>query len=337
MKNVAPELLYFTGEIKSEIVKYRAGNKIDDFLRNAIDTHCHSYPEISLDLQMSVEDSEAVRIAQGMGVRGMVIKSHFWPTIGKVYELQRLAPDMKLFSSVTLNPCVGGMEPWVIEAAAKQGASIIWMPTWSTVEAVAAGWKPHHWKKELPTLEKYFTSEKGIEIIDSRGKLTPKTVEVIRLVKEFDLALSTGHLSIRESQAVAEECQRINLHKLVFGHPLSTKVPPLEDLKALVSFGGFIEVCALSTITTTNITRLHPDHIVEVMDAIGYQHFILSSDGFTAGTPPAPEMLRMLIGMLVIREVPDSAIRTMVQENPAKLLGLDWESSSNGEGRHNET
>ncbi len=307
----------------SEIVKYRAGNKIDTFLHNAIDTHCHSFPEMSLDLQMSVEDIEAVRIAQGMGMRGIVLKSHWWPTIGKVYELQRLAPDIKLFSSVTLNPCVGGMEPWVIESAAKQGASLVFMPTWSTVEAVSAGWKPHHWKKELPTLERYFTSSQGVEIIDAQGRLTSKTAEVIRLVKEFDLTLSTGHLTVRESYAVAEECQRINLRKLVFGHPLTPKVPPLEDLKALVSFGGFIEVCALSTITTTNITRLHPDQIIEVMEALGYQNFILSSDGFNPWAPPAPEMLRMLIGMLVIRGVSDRNIITMVQENPAKLLGLD--------------
>jgi hypothetical protein len=274
-------------------------------------------------LQMSVEDIEAVRIAQGMGMRGIVIKSHFWPTIGKAYELQRSAPGIKLFSSVTLNPCVGGMEPWVIEAAAKQGASIVWMPTWSTVDAVAAGWKPHHWKKELPTLETYFKSAKGVEIIDAQGRLTPKTVEVIRLIKEFDLALSTGHLTIKESLAVAEECQKVNLKKLIFGHPLQNKIPHLDDLRAMVSFGGFIEVCALSTITTTNVHRLHPDEIVEVMDAIGYQNFILSSDGFNAWAPPAPEMLRMLLGMLVIRGIPDSAIITMVQENPAKLLGLD--------------
>lgn len=305
-----------------EMVKYRVGSKIDELLRGAIDTHCHTYPEISLDLRMSVEDSETVRIAQGMGMRGIVFKSHFWPVIGKVYELQRLVPDMKLFSSVTLNPCVGGMEPWVIEAAAKQGASVIWMPTWSTVDSVALGWKPHHWKKELPTLETYFTSQKGIEVMDAGGRLTPKTMEVIRLVKEFDLVLSTGHLTIRESQAIAEECQKIGLKKLIFGHPLSgATLPAIDDLKTLVSFGGFIEVCALSTISTTNIYRLHPDRIVEIIDALGYQNFILSSDGFNAWTPPPPEMLRMLVGMLLIRGIEDKAIIAMVQENPVKLLG----------------
>jgi len=69
-------------KMDSEILIYGAGNKIDELLQNAIDVHCHSYPEISLDLRMRVEDSEAVRIAQGMGMRGIVFKSHFWPTRG---------------------------------------------------------------------------------------------------------------------------------------------------------------------------------------------------------------------------------------------------------------
>jgi len=310
----------------SEILKYRAGNKIDELLQNAIDVHCHSYPEISLDLRMRVEDSEAVRIAQAMGMRGIVFKSHFWPTIGKIYELQKLTPDMKLFSSITLNPCVGGMEPWVVEAAAKQGAAVVWMPTWSTVGRVAAGWQAFHWRKEVPTLETYYTSEKGIEIIDSQGRLTPKTLQVLKLIKEFDLVLSTGHLSIRESQAIAEECQKIGLKKLIFGHPLFPKMPPLDELKTLVSFGGYIEICALSTLTiVTTLNRLHPDQIVEVVNSIGHQNFILSSDGFNPWTPPAPELLRMLIGMLVTKGIEDRAIKTMVQENPARLLGLDVE------------
>ncbi len=64
--------------------------------------------------------------------------------------------------------------------------------------------------------------------------------------------------------------------------------------------------------------------MVKVIHEIGCEHCIITSDAFSAYVPPPSEMLRMLIAMLLELGVDAGAIKIMVQENPAKLLGMDF-------------
>jgi len=296
-----------------------------ELLRKAIDLHCHCYPDISLDCNKSTDDVAALQLARDAGMRGIVFKAQIWPTIGKVYELRRLVPEMGIWSSITLNASVGGVKPWVIEAAAKQGAKVVWMPTWSPIHKVKEGWEatPAYFKKYLPALQQYYETEEGTRITDSAGRLTDDVVQVVRMIKDFDLALSTGHLSHEESLALAEECHRTGIRKLIWGHPFSRGAPPPDTVKAMVNFGAYVEFCALSTITVSpKVPRLHPTDIAKAIQQIGYKSCVLTSDSFPEWAPPPSELLRMLVVMLLDLGVDAQGIKVMIQDNPASILGL---------------
>ena len=106
--------------------------KVGPLLQGAIDMHYHGYPEITLGVRARLDDVEALEMARDMGMRGFVIKSQMWPSIGRVYQLRQRIQDVECFSGIVLNSIVGGLSPWAVEAAARQGAKVVWLPTWSS-------------------------------------------------------------------------------------------------------------------------------------------------------------------------------------------------------------
>src|SRR5579859_6238972 len=100
-------------------------------LQGAYDLHVHSapclYPRLADDLTVT-------EAAQAAGLRGLVLKSHHEPTVGRAYILnqvfRRESPDpLTVYGSITLNAAVGGVNPVAVEAALRTGARMVWMPT----------------------------------------------------------------------------------------------------------------------------------------------------------------------------------------------------------------
>ncbi|MFC1814624.1 DUF6282 family protein [Thermodesulfobacteriota bacterium] len=303
----------------------------DSLLRNAIDMHCHCYPDISLDCRSPKDDMDTLQLACNAGMRGIVLKGQIWPTIGEVYELRKLLPDINIWSSITLNATAGGVKTWVVESAAKQGAKVVWMPTWSAEHRVKDGWPKaqEHLKKYLPTLQQYHESEEGIRITNGAGQLKDEVVEVLRMVNDFDMVLSTGHLSLEESLALAEQCYRMGFKKLIWGHPFSRGAPPSDVIKAMVNLGAYVEFTALNAVTLG--VRLPPTEMAKAIQDIGYERCILSSDAFLEWAPHSSEFLRMLVVMLLDSGIPAQAIKVMIQDNPATLLGIETIEKQNSD------
>jgi hypothetical protein len=288
--------------------------KVSPLLQGAIDMHYHGYPEITLGVGARLDDVEAAEMARDMGMRGFVIKSQMWPTMGRVYQLRQRVPDVECFSGITLNSLVGGLSPWVVEAAARQGAKVVWLPTWSSTHKLGEGGFSKLMKGWFPTMK----FEPGLSCVDSSGKLTPDVRSIIEIAKNMDLVLCTGHISPTESLAVAQEAERIGFTRLVFAHPLSGSVgASLEQTKEMVNRGAYAELCALSIFYGNELGRM-----LEFIGELGAEHCILTSDAFLEWVPPLPEFLRMFLGRLLISGVDEESITTMVTKNPATLLGL---------------
>lgn len=111
----------------------------EDLLSGAIDIHCHGYPEIALDWHMPLEDDSTLLMAKEYGMKGLVLKSHMWPTIDRAHFLNKMVEDIKAYGSITLNHSCGGISPWAAEAACKLGAKVIWMPTWGAENDIKRG------------------------------------------------------------------------------------------------------------------------------------------------------------------------------------------------------
>jgi hypothetical protein len=291
----------------------------DELLANAIDMHCHCYPEFSLKSMKRMEDLEWITLAARMGMRGAVLKSHFWPTMTNVYYLQKQIPEgFKLFSSITLNVNCGGLVPWAVEAAASLGAKVVWMPTWSSKNDQKLKSMSKMIKKFVPSLESY--EFEGLSVLDSQG-LIPEAKKILQLAKDLDLVLFTGHLSAGEGVELARQAKEIGFKKLVFGHPDNPSIKAsVEEMKEVSRWGAYVEFCFLGTLPL--IQRKHPRDMVNLIREVGADRCILTTDSFYDWVPPEPEIMRMGIANLLELGISAEEMKLMVQDNPSKLLGI---------------
>lgn len=287
---------------------------VSPLLQNAIDMHYHCHLEFKLSIRARLDDIRTLELARDMGMRGVVLKSQMWPTMGQVYHLRQIVPDIECFASITLNSVAGGLSPWVVEAAAEQGAKVIWLPTWNSTHRLGQSGLSRFMKTWFPSV----TFEPGLTCIDSSGKVIPEVRSIIGLAKDMGLVLCTGHIPPAESLAVAKQAEKMDFTRLLFTHPLSGSVgASLEQAKEMTKRGAYAELLALNVFFENKL-----DNVLEFIDELGAEHCILSTDSFMDWIPPEPEYLRMFLGRLLFSGVDEASIITMVRDNPATLLGL---------------
>jgi hypothetical protein len=165
--------------------------------------------------------------------------------------------------------------------------------------------------------------EAGIEILEG-GKLKSVVKEIVQIARNHRMIVSSGHISIQESLALVEECQKHNVPFLL-AHPLSSSVgASIDDQKEVAKRGGYVEHCFIGMMPMHG--RLEPPRIVEAIKEIGPSQTVLSTDGGMTWNPPPHELMRMYIASLLSLGIEEESIRIMIQRNPAKILELDENS-----------
>ncbi|HSR09977.1 MAG TPA: DUF6282 family protein [Thermodesulfobacteriota bacterium] len=292
----------------------------DQLLEGAIDLHCHGYPEISPEAKMRVEDLEAARLAAQAKMKGFVLKSHMWPTVGRVYHMRNAVEGITIWPSLTINTSSGGFSPWVVESAFQQGAKVLWMPTWSARNDIQRGGFSRIMKGWLKTMDG-MTPEDGLTVLDREGRVERRVKEVLALAKEFDVPVFTGHLSPDESLALAREAKGMGLKKFVFGHPDSHSIgATMEHIKAMAEMNYFIEFTFLGLMPAFH--RIGIREIAGRIREVGAARSVLTTDFFFEWAAPPSEMLRMFIGALLFHGISAEEIDLMARKNPAYLLGV---------------
>ncbi len=292
----------------------------DRLLEGAIDTHCHGYPEISFDVRMRTEDLEAFRLAAQAKMKGIVLKSHMWPTIGRVYQMKDKIAGIEIWSSITLNSSAGGFSPWVTESALKQGVKVIWLPTWSARNDLQRGGFSRLMKPWLPTLNR-IKPEEGLTVFNSSGEIDQNVKEILALAKDYDVAIFTGHISPQESLAVAREAKKMGFKKLLLSHPDSNAVgATMEQVKQMAEMGFFIETTFLGLLPA--FWRISLKEICQRIKEVGAKWWVLSTDAFFEWTPPPAEMMRMFIGSVLSGGMSADEVDLMVRKNPSELLNV---------------
>ena len=295
--------------------------KADDLLKGAIDLHVHGYPEISFDVHTRVGDYEIARLAVTAGMKGFVLKSHIWPTVGRVYHLRKSFENLEIFPSITLNSTVGGFNPIAVESAAKQGAKIVFMPTWSAANDLRRKGFSSYMKRYLRSVRSVGIKN-GLSVFDSEGHLGSDVKEVLRVTKIYELVVATAHISPAESLAVLEEANKIGLWPVIFSHPDSHSVGgTINDMKVMAKKGAYIEFCALGLLPM--FQRIHPRELIENIREIGAEHCFISTDFFFNWPPPPTEMLRMTIATLLDLGLGRDEIELLVRINPSRILRME--------------
>jgi len=292
-------------------------NAIDQLMKGSIDFHVHVDPDPFHDRPLDALDLSLQ--AKETGMRAAVIKCHHLGTAPIAYIVNKINPDFLLIGSLTLNSAVGGLNPEVVEVAAKAGTKVIWMPTYSSsVDTKRRMKEPSAFISPTKT-----ASKEGISIIDEDGKLVPQIAPILEIIKDNNIVLSTGHLSIPEIYALVTEARRMQI-KVNVTHPLTPIVGSTltaDQQKELVSKGAYIEHCFSAC--TPLLGNLNPAVLVEHIKAVGAEHCILATDLGQDFNPVPPGGFRVMLATMLKLGLSESELELMVKLNPAKLLHLD--------------
>jgi len=295
--------------------------RTDRLLLGAIDFHHHGYPEVSFDMLTRMEDSDELAVARHAGMAGIVLKSHMWPTVGRAYHLRKQVPGIEVVPSIVLNFAVGGFNPIAVEAAARQGAKVVFMPTWSAAHDMERGGMSKYLRKFLDRATD-LKPEHGLRLTDERGRVTAEVRECVSVAADHGMTVCSGHVSPKESLALAQAAKDYGIESIVFSHPDSHSVGATrEEIRDMVQLDGYCEFCALGTLPA--FQRLKPSEALDIIEEIRPDRAILTTDYFFEWAPPASETLRMLIGTFLDLGMSEADVRTMVRDNPAKMLGWD--------------
>ncbi len=290
----------------------------DEMIEGAIDIHCHIDFEFSAQELKREPEPLWLPKAEALGMRGVVLKSHWWPTINVVpYILRSVATKVQLWSSVALNITAGGPNPCVIEAAAALGGKMIFLPTWSARNDVER-------KGFSQRIKTYYKSHAQLEnpnyyFLDGNGKLIPRGWEILECCKALDITLGMGHVSWRESLAFIEAARGLDYHRVVVNHAHSHIIGmPLDAMQQAAGMGAFIEVCwnALAP------GRMDSPELVRQLRAIGLGQVVASTDYFRPYSPNPAELFRMFLGMLHEGGLNKEEVKQIAAANPARLMAL---------------
>jgi hypothetical protein len=290
---------------------------IKQIVQGMIDTHIHVYPEISLKIPNAAEDHVWLREAVSLGMRAVCLKSHYWPTVDKAHTLGKLFPEIGVYGGIVLNSTVGGFNPFAVRVAIENGCKIVWFPTWSASSDREQG---GYGTRVASIYGK--TPAASLSVVDADNQLLPEVDEILRIISQNDVALATGHLSVRESKILLRAARQQGIKKMVFTHALTKVVNAgIEDQQEISELGAMIEHCFIATLPMHQ--QLPPHRIVESIKAVGAEHCLVSSDAVFAWNPTPPQMMKMFIATLVETGVKPEEIDIMARRNPAYILGVD--------------
>jgi Family of unknown function (DUF6282) len=282
----------------------------DKLVSGSIDMHLHPGPDT---FKCRVDALEAANQAKQAGMKAIVIKNHFYPTAPIAMMVNQLVPDFKVFGSLCLDYEMGGLNVHAVEYSAKTGARVVWMPTFSSANS----------RSKMRGLGLPVEGD-GFSILDSKGELVPEITKILKIIKQYEMVLASGHISPTETFALEKEVHKLGINKFVITHPLDheffSEAFSKQDLIQLAQNGAFIELTFIAFLASE--FRHDPAEMVDVIKTVGANQCIVSTDLGQSFNPLPVEGLRMFIVTLLKYGVTEDEITLMTKINPGKLLGL---------------
>ncbi len=276
---------------------------IERLQKGSVDVHIHIAPDP--ERERIADAYEIASQARAVGMKGVVLKSHHYPTAPIAQLTERAVEGIKVIGGLALNDGIGGINPTAVEISAKLGAKIIWMPTTSSlVDRRRRG------------------CDQGLSVLGGDGKILVEVKEVLALIRDHDLVLGTGHISQEEIGALYIEAEKMGIKKFVLTHPLRGLGPSvdLNVQKELAKRGAFIEYSFVATMPLYG--GMKPSTIAEAIRLVGAENCLLSTDFGHLPNPPPWEGMRMMIATFLECKLSEDELSILVKENPSRLLNL---------------
>lgn len=293
-----------------------------------IDMHVHVGPEFL------IRRYEVLSLASELANFniGAVIKNHFMSTTG-LAALARALGHINIWGSIALNNGVGGLNHEAVRAAISANKTVpsmkdpddvrlvVWMPTIHAANHLEKiGYDiDYRWGASKKYCKKK-SEVKAIGVLDKSGSLKKEVIEILEMIKDEDLILATGHLSVEETLKLVEEATTIGVKRIIVTHPFypPTNMSITEQKRLAKKKGVYIEQAYGDFLIYGKERGLR--NCVDSIREVGYEKSILTSDLGQLKLPSITEGLCEFISALIDRGVTISGIEQMIAENPAKLL-----------------
>src|SRR4249920_240667 len=163
--------------------------EVSALLVGAVDLHCHSGPAA---MPRILDHHEALLDCANAKFSALLYKDHFYLGVAHAMILEKLFPEtgVKLFSGIALNNASGGINPHAVNHAINIGARIVWLPTLSAANHLAA---LSGEAKTFPKTARKMLDPIPLSAMDANGRLSDDTKQVLDLIAEGDIILAGGH------------------------------------------------------------------------------------------------------------------------------------------------
>lgn len=294
---------------------------VSRLIQGAIDLHVHPAPSL---FPRRIDAVEAARQADEAGMRAIVIKCHHHTTAPELvalreHTLKQLRVEM--FGGVVLNSYAGGLNPYIVDMTIRMGGRIVWFPTISSENHIRHHQAQPHMKfpsqqgRELPDIP--------VKVIDDRGELVPAAREILQLIADADVVMSSGHVSVPEVMALLHGAKEVGVRRMLINHPDFVIDASEKDVQEFVRLGAYIEhsMCMYHPQSTFHLWDF--DRLLRWIQIVGPERTLLGSDLGQKNNPLPVEGLRFTVEKLLDKGVKEREIEMMVKNNAAALLGLE--------------
>jgi len=297
VNKVFPTFIYFI----TLFIWLAPGQAQDVNLTGVIDMHVHAGPD---SLPRAMNDLEAARRARDAGLRAIVFKNHFTMTADRAALAIEQVEGLEIFGGIALNRAVGGINPEAVrQSVAFDGGrgKVVWLPTFDA----------EFYVKRAGTGATYVSVMKN-------GNPVAELVEVFQIVAENNLILAMGHSAPEEVLVLIPFAKKQGVRQILVTHVFGQDATNLQ-MQQMADAGAMMELDWLAAYTNPELLKDY----VEVIQSIGAEHFIISSDFGQAGNPDHATGMRQFIKALIEAGINQTQIQMMARNNPATLLGLD--------------
>ena len=298
-----------------------ASERARELVAGGHDLHVHIGPDVPRRI---VDDVTLARRFAELGLAGFALKSHYTSTAERAQVVSGVVPGVRVVGTLTLNRAIGGMNALAVEIAAREGARIVWMPTFDSPAETAGRVEPAPgvhvpiWAKLQHELRALGVNVDPVPVTDADGALLPETREVLAAIARHDLVLATGHLGRDDAFAVVDGARAAGVRTIVVTHPeFPSQDFSLDDQVALVERGCVMERC----LSTPHSGKTTYEHVFDGVRAVGVRYNLFSSDFGNPDYPAVEDGLALWADRLLDAGFDESEVREMIVDGSQRIAG----------------
>jgi len=288
-------------------------------LQGAYDLQVHVAPDV---IERRVDDLDLAKEFLARGLKGFVLKSHYFPTAERAKVVTKAVPGIAAYGAITLNHSVGGLNPVALELAGRSGCKVAWFPTVDAQNETAGrvdgpSEKLPFWAKIQRELAATGIAPPPLTVLGSNGKINEATRRCVELIAKHNMVLATGHLGRVEIFELVKTAREMKTQRVLVTHAeFPSQNLTVEEQQQLAGMGAFIEHCF-----TTMYTRKAPwEAVLEAVRKTGPEHCVLSTDLGQTINPPVSDGFAMFAQKMLDSGFTTEQIRRMTVTNPAALV-----------------